>query len=382
MPRKNLLIAGALMLFAVPGQGQWRSNSAPVLETPILQQSETNPGRKSVFLAVAASVVMPGLGEWYAGNFNESGRFSLGTEGVLWVTYAGLRLHSTWVRDDARLFGSQMAGVSFAGKDTDFEVNVGNFMTVEEYNDAKSTGRESDKMYTDPAYAWTWTSEAARQRFKDQRIRSDRIKESSKFVLAGMAVNRIISAFAAGRGAAAANRARAAGRMGYRHERRDRRCGHAGTDAHVSTALVARAVRFGLWVMTNWKLTLEYDGTDFSGWQIQPNGRTVQEELEKGLTRISGASVRVAGGGRTDAGVHATGQVATVELEKEFDPELLKRSLNGVLPEDVAVLKAEVCEGLSRSLQRKLEELSVFDRPATNGAQTPIRMGMRLPPGS
>jgi hypothetical protein len=80
-------------------------------------------------------------------------------------------------------------------------------MTVDDYNEAKTKAREFDKVYTDPAYAWTWTSDAARQRFKDQRIRSDRIKESSKFVIAGMVVNRIISGFAAGRGAAAANRA-------------------------------------------------------------------------------------------------------------------------------------------------------------------------------
>ena len=94
--------------------------------------------------------------------------------------------------------------------------------------------------------------------------------------------------------------------------------------------------------MANWKITLEYDGTDFSGWQIQPNARTVQEELERGLAQITGGSVRVAGAGRTDSGVHAAGQVASVALEKEFRPEALQRSLNGVLPHDVVVLGTEV----------------------------------------
>ncbi len=94
--------------------------------------------------------------------------------------------------------------------------------------------------------------------------------------------------------------------------------------------------------MTNWKLTIEYDGTDFSGWQIQPNGRTVQEEIERGLAQITGLPARIAGGGRTDTGVHAAGQVASVELEKEFRPEQLRRSLNGVLPADVAIVMAEV----------------------------------------
>jgi tRNA pseudouridine38-40 synthase len=97
--------------------------------------------------------------------------------------------------------------------------------------------------------------------------------------------------------------------------------------------------------MTNWKIVLEYDGTEFSGWQIQPNGRTVQEELEKALRQITGADVRVAGGGRTDAGVHARGQVATFSMVKDLGPEELRRSLNGVLPEDVVVHAASVVDG-------------------------------------
>src|SRR5205823_807593 len=60
------------------------------------------------------------------------------------------------------------------------------------------------------------------------------------------------------------------------------------------------------------KLTLEYDGTNFVGWQVQPNGRSVQEELEKGIARLCGGPVRLTGAGRTDAGVHARGQIASL----------------------------------------------------------------------
>lgn len=96
--------------------------------------------------------------------------------------------------------------------------------------------------------------------------------------------------------------------------------------------------------MAHWKIVLEYDGTEFSGWQIQPNGRTVQEELERALRQITGADVRVAGGGRTDAGVHARGQVATFSLQKDVGPDELRHSLNGVLPEDIVIHAANIVD--------------------------------------
>lgn len=98
--------------------------------------------------------------------------------------------------------------------------------------------------------------------------------------------------------------------------------------------------------MPLFRLTLAYDGTDFAGWQAQerPDGRharTVQGEVEKALFRLAGnAPVRVAGAGRTDAGVHALGQVASFELPRAFDPPALQRALNGLLPDDVRVVGA------------------------------------------
>jgi tRNA pseudouridine38-40 synthase len=94
------------------------------------------------------------------------------------------------------------------------------------------------------------------------------------------------------------------------------------------------------------RLTLAYDGTDFAGWQAQerprgPRARTVQGELEAALFRLAGdAPVRVAGAGRTDAGVHALGQVASFDLPRPFDPPALQRALNGLLPPDVRILDA------------------------------------------
>jgi tRNA pseudouridine38-40 synthase len=92
----------------------------------------------------------------------------------------------------------------------------------------------------------------------------------------------------------------------------------------------------------NYKLTLQYDGTDFHGWQVQPDGRTVQGELTRVLALLEGSEVVVVhGSGRTDAGVHAEGQVASVRLSRELTPEKLRAAINGNLPRDVRVM--EVC---------------------------------------
>ena len=91
----------------------------------------------------------------------------------------------------------------------------------------------------------------------------------------------------------------------------------------------------------NFKLTIQYDGTDFHGWQIQDGLRTVQGELTSALSLIENREVLVHGSGRTDAGVHAEGQVASVQLEKEITPEKLRSAINGNVGKDLRVLSAE-----------------------------------------
>jgi tRNA pseudouridine38-40 synthase len=90
------------------------------------------------------------------------------------------------------------------------------------------------------------------------------------------------------------------------------------------------------------KLVLAYDGTEFSGWQRQKNGRSVQEELEKALTKMHGHAIRVTGAGRTDAGVHAMGQVAGFYTDiKSIPADRFVLALNKLMPRDVRVLSSE-----------------------------------------
>jgi tRNA pseudouridine38-40 synthase len=95
----------------------------------------------------------------------------------------------------------------------------------------------------------------------------------------------------------------------------------------------------------NYRLILQYDGTDFHGWQMQDDLRTVQGELARVLSLLDSREVIVHGSGRTDAGVHAEGQVASVELQREMTPQKLRAAINGNLPNDVRVLFVDSAPG-------------------------------------
>jgi tRNA pseudouridine38-40 synthase len=95
--------------------------------------------------------------------------------------------------------------------------------------------------------------------------------------------------------------------------------------------------------MPRYRLTLEYDGSPFVGWQRQDNGPSVQGAIEEAIFKLSSERVTVIGAGRTDAGVHAFGQAAHFDLEKEFAPEKIRDALNHFLrPDPVCVLEAAV----------------------------------------
>lgn len=89
------------------------------------------------------------------------------------------------------------------------------------------------------------------------------------------------------------------------------------------------------------KLTLQYDGAGFFGWQVQPGVRTVQAELEGALSRLADRPITVIAAGRTDRGVHATGQVASLLVPEKWTAAALLRSLNAILPEDIWIVSAE-----------------------------------------
>jgi len=96
---------------------------------------------------------------------------------------------------------------------------------------------------------------------------------------------------------------------------------------------------------TRFKLTVHYDGSAFAGWQAQPSGPTVQGELERVVATLAGSRRRVFGAGRTDAGVHACGQAAAVDMPAQWTEDGLARSLNALLPDAVWIERVQIVPG-------------------------------------
>jgi tRNA pseudouridine38-40 synthase len=130
------------------------------------------------------------------------------------------------------------------------------------------------------------------------------------------------------------------------------------------------------------KLTLEYEGTNYSGWQLQAKHDTVQGRIEKALARIFSTSIRVHGSGRTDTGVHARAQVAAIELPRPFDLDRLKIALNSMLPGDIVVLGAEPApEGFDprRSARSRVYEYRVLNRATPSAFERRFAWQVREP---
>src|SRR6266567_4812626 len=134
--------------------------------------------------------------------------------------------------------------------------------------------------------------------------------------------------------------------------------------------------------MQNWKVTLSYDGTDYHGWQVQPGLATIQGELQAALGRVTSEVPLPQGSGRTDAGVHALGQVASFNLRAAIPAENLRRALNRTLPAAIRVLEARVVPEsfhARHSTVAKTYEYRVFLEKPTKGP-VELERGTLCPP--
>lgn len=172
---------------------------------PTLFPDDAVSGKKTTGLAAICSLLLPGMGELYAGGF-ESGKYFLIAEGALWLTYATFEIYGNQIRDDARAFAAAHAGVMVTGKNDQYFVDIGNYINTFDYNQQKLRDHDIDKLYDNPTFQWSWDSDLSRSTFREQRIASDNMYNNRKFVVAAILINHVGSAINAVRAAISHNK--------------------------------------------------------------------------------------------------------------------------------------------------------------------------------
>ncbi|MBA4311764.1 MAG: hypothetical protein C0417_03945 [Chlorobiaceae bacterium] len=162
---------------------------------PIMQSgSIIDAGNKSVTLAALYSFLLPGMGELYVGNYS-TGKYFTATEGLLWMTLIGFDRYGTWVRNDARDYAVQHAGILLIGQDDQYFVDIGDYASVQDYNTDMLRKRDLAKLY-DERYpvGWNWDSKLNREHYRDLRVSSDQAFNNVSFVIAAIGINHLVSA--------------------------------------------------------------------------------------------------------------------------------------------------------------------------------------------
>lgn len=188
---------------SLPFLSEWQNLQTVEFNTPKLSfapNSIESPSKTIQGTAFWQSFLVPGLGQLSTGR-KTTGYAFLATEAALIGGLVGLRVIAGRLEDDYRLFADQHAGVA-QDQEHQYYVDLGNWLDVRDYNEARLRDRSYDAMYTDPGDAWHWDSDANRISFKNMRIDSDEARGQALLLVGGLVLNHLFSAVDAARGAA------------------------------------------------------------------------------------------------------------------------------------------------------------------------------------
>ena len=202
--------AGASHSLPINRMGGLSALSAP--RTELFPQS--GPGEtKSTGLAVVYSLLLPGMGELYAGEYG-SGKYFTIIEGALVVGLVSFDRYANWLKDDSRQFAAAHAHTSVEGKDDQFFSDIGDYQTVYDFNEAALRDRQPQKVYdARSGFYWSWDSPVIREQYRAIRVNSDDRFNDTRFIVAAMAVNHLVSAINAARLAIRHNRSLEEGQL-------------------------------------------------------------------------------------------------------------------------------------------------------------------------
>lgn len=189
-------------LFAPP-------SSATAFERPVgfaTFESARPSEEKSVALSAIYSLMLPGMGELYVGDYSVGKYFTI-AEVSLWITWTGFQMYGGWIQTDARNYAVQHADVSTAGKNDQYFIDIGNFQSVYAFNQEMLRERNPYQTYdVSSSSFWSWDADANREHYRQLRISSDETYNDSRYVIAAVVINHLASAINAARNAIAHNK--------------------------------------------------------------------------------------------------------------------------------------------------------------------------------
>lgn len=149
--------------------------------------------KKSNGLGILYSLVLPGMGELYAGDYS-SGKYFTIADAALWGLLVGLNVYGSDQEDNYKSFATAFAGADVSGKDNLFFANMGNYNSVEEYNKEKYLDRDFENVYDTKTHYWQWNSKQQRRDYRSTWSASENAYNNRKFVVWGLLLNRVVSA--------------------------------------------------------------------------------------------------------------------------------------------------------------------------------------------
>jgi len=160
--------------------------------------------KKSPALAILYSLLLPGMGEYYADNYSTGKYFTI-ADGVFWGLFTGITIYGNGKEDDYRAFASSFGGVDLNGKDDAYFANVGIYENIEDYNRDRELNRRFDEVYNESTHYWGW-EDSRRSEYRDLWISSENAKNNVRFAVGALILNRIVSSIFAVRSVSAYNK--------------------------------------------------------------------------------------------------------------------------------------------------------------------------------
>lgn len=163
-----------------------------------VQPAGTDLQKKKPIIGILFSFLLPGMGEYYAGDYTTGKYFTI-AEAAFWGTYMGMSYYSSYLKDNYITYSTTNAGASTVGKDDDYYANIGNYRDIYQYNDEMAFQRRFEKMYNEDTHYWKWNSVSERKAYRTMWVSSQQTKNNLRFVAGAMLLNRIASAINAAR---------------------------------------------------------------------------------------------------------------------------------------------------------------------------------------